>query len=448
MIMKDRKSGDSKKLVLIAFILISIMAGSYAWLNISVIGKTENVIRAGYLDLILDDEISNGILLKNTIPMVDEKGLQTTAYTFELRNRGTIASDYSIYLSDLPLDVAETKMPDEFVKYSLTKNGVEVATDLLSSIRKDSDRLLDSGTISKNHTNTYTLKVWMDKDADNSAMGSTFYGKIRVSASQTKSGSTSTPKKENIVGAYTYNQVAESTNYCITGEESTCVATDCYNNKASNSCPAGTIVKVKVNDITTKYFYVLHDDGETMTLQQRENTIYNTKWYEVQNDNSKGPLTILPKLEEETKNWTNVETQTYTMGTTAFNGTNAFTGCNFDSNGTLICNVNPYTLDTRSAKARMITAQEAIALGCTGSSRSCPIWMYNYLKQSSQYGGTVDDTHTENGATNNNGYFTMQVSPHVSSRATAYMIDQGGYLTDASISLIHFGARAVIVVAK
>lgn len=429
--MKDKKSRDNKKLFLLAFILVSIMVGSYAWLRISVTGKTENVIRAGYLDLILDDEISDGILLKNTIPMVDEKGLQTKAYTFELRNRGTVASDYSIYLSDLPLDVAEVKMPDQFVKYSLTKNGKEVATDLLSTIRKDSDRLLDSGTISKRQTNRYTLKVWMDKDADNSAMGSIFYGKIRVSASQTKGSGTSTPKEESIVGAYLYNQVAESSNYCITGEESTCVATDCYKSKTSNSCPAGTIVNVMVNDVTTKYFYVLHDDGDTMTLQQRENTINNTKWYENPNDNTKGPLTILSKLEEATNDWSNVNTQTYTMGTTSFSGTNAFTGCKFGDNGIPVCTKNSYTLEQRSRKARMITVQEALALGCTGSSGSCPLWMHN-------------------GTTFHDGYFTMQAYDYVSSsdRMRAFLVDNGGYLTDTIVSTTNFGARAVIVVTK
>ena len=39
--MKDKKSGNNKKVFLLAFILVSIMVGSYAWLRISVTGKTE-----------------------------------------------------------------------------------------------------------------------------------------------------------------------------------------------------------------------------------------------------------------------------------------------------------------------------------------------------------------------------------------------------------------------
>lgn len=414
------------------------MVGSYAWLRISVVGKTENVIRAGYLDLVLDDEISNGILLRNTVPMVDEKGLQTTAYTFVLKNRGTIASSYSIYLSDLPLEETDERMPDQSVKYSLTKNGQEVATDLLSSIRKDSDRLLDSGTIFEKQTNTYTLRVWMDKDADNSVMGTIFYGKIRVSASQMKSGETSTPKKENILGAYTYNQVAGSSNYCITGEEATCEATTCYTNKNVGSCLPGTIIKYAVNDKNSYYFYVIHDDGETMTLQQRENTVYNTAWND-ENNNMLGPSKILQKLEDVTSNWSNVTTQTYTMGTTMFGATESQTGC---ASPSVCLEVTRYTLADKNAKARMITVQEAQLLGCTETAQSCPVWMYNYLQESP----FNQDTYTENGAISNAGYWTMQADTKGINRT--WRIIQTGKAISYNANDISCGARAVIVIAK
>lgn len=40
------------------------------------------------------------------------------------------------------------------------------------------------------------------------------------------------------------------------------------------------------------------------------------------------------------------------------------------------------------AKARMITLQEVVSLGCTTVNKSCPIWMYNYLKNAIVNGGT------------------------------------------------------------
>ena len=82
--------------------------------------------------------------------------------------------------------------------------------------------------------------------------------------------------------------------------------------------------------------------------------------------------------------WSNVNVQTYTMGTTVFRD-NAYTGCSSSSS----CTTNTYTLASRTAKARMITVQEAKALGCSEATKSCPIWMYNYLYKSSSNGGTA-----------------------------------------------------------
>ena len=102
----------------------------------------------------------------------------------------------------------------------------------------------------------------------------------------------------------------------------------------------GTIIKYAVNNQKTKYFHVLHDDGETITMQQRENTIYNTIWNS-DNDNKRGPLIALEKLEEATNYWDNVINQDYNMGTTKF-GTadNGFSGCKEHN----VCNYNHYTI--------------------------------------------------------------------------------------------------------
>jgi len=153
----------------------------------------------------------------------------------------------------------------------------------------------------------------------------------------------------------------------------------------------GTIIKYKVNETEEKYFFVMFDNGDTLTLQQRENTVYDIAWHAGGNDNSKGPTTILSALQEETKDWSNVLMQVYTLGTTIFKD-NAFTDCSYDNTNKLFnCTANKYTLPERTAKARMITAQEISALGCTINFRACPVWMYNYLSNSVNYGGTVNE---------------------------------------------------------
>ena len=274
--------------------------------------------------------------------------------------------------------------------------------------------------------------------------------------------------KKNIK-AYTYSETRS--NKCINGEEKTCVENTCYKSKTANSCIQGTIIKYYVNDTEQKVFYVLHDDGATITMQQRENTVRNIAWYQDANDNTKGPLTILPYLEAATATWTNVELQEYTAGYTNFYE-NAYTGCTYStSNYKITCSVNTYngdsanlTLSKRKVRARMITAQEASSTGCLvykdgstnstimGSSidaynqGSCPDWMHNYLHESTKFGGSYEDnTVNENGVYN---YDYWTISANSSNSTIVWYIDRAGYIHYYDTSGPGFGARAVVVISK
>ena len=251
------------------------------------------------------------------------------------------------------------------------------------------------------------------------------------------SNSNNDKSNKNIVSAYTYNSTT-----CVTGEESTCVKTECYKNNTANSCKAGDIIDYKVNDTITVRFHVMFDNGTTMTMQSQKNTISSTPWYE--GNEFVGPLTILPKLENTTSTWTNVNNQTYTMGTTVFK-TNAYTGCT----GLNKCVNNPYTMEERTAKARMITYQEALSLGCKHvESHSCPNWMNNFLYNSTYHGGTDNDNSSDpSTGSYNYGYWTMSICDSCS-RPVGYRIDYYGYIGQLSAYLTGYGARAVVVINK
>ena len=244
----------------------------------------------------------------------------------------------------------------------------------------------------------------------------------------------------NIVVAYTYNQTNGASNYCVTGNESTCKETKCYELDADNSCAAGTIVDYKVNDTDTVRFHVMYDNGTTLTMQSQKNTVYNVAWYE-ESSNASGPLTILPVLESKTSNWTNVNTQTYTMGITVFK-TNNFTGCSSYSS----CTENIYTLAKRTANARMITLQETTNLGCANSVKTCPIWMYNYLSDSISYGGTINDTTTENESSVNDGYWTMSATIETANKS--WFVRYRGGVTTQFVTKNSLSARAVVEINK
>lgn len=249
----------------------------------------------------------------------------------------------------------------------------------------------------------------------------------------------------NIVAAYKYDQTPGSNDYCVIGEEPTCKQISLTN---ENKYTSGTIVKYKVNSNTTKYFNILHDDGDTLTLQQRENTIENVKWNSdgrclddygnpnVYSNNCSGPLEALAALESATSNWTNVNNQSYTTGSTIINGQVTNVSC-FIS--TYECDSNLFSLTKTNVKARLIFLQEAVALKCKDY-ENCPVFMNNCS-------GHGSNSKCGNKEFSNSGYWTMNGSNNKYSDSVFAILtnnDIGYYDSNSNV----FGARAVIVIDK
>lgn len=96
----------------------------------------------------------------------------------------------------------------------------------------------------------------------------------------------------------------------------------------------------------------MYDNGSTLTMISQKRIIHDTLWNE-EGDVTKGSVTVLTQLEKATSGWSNVENQTYTMGSTNFNGTGQYTG-----RGKEDCTSNTYTLPERTAKARLLLIQK------------------------------------------------------------------------------------------
>lgn len=157
----------------------------------------------------------------------------------------------------------------------------------------------------------------------------------------------------------------------------------------------------------------------------------------MEGNNKTGPLAILPVLEEATSTWTNVLNQTYELGTTVFKD-NAYTRCDYDdTNKNFSCTMNKYTLSERTAKTRMMTVQEAHALGCTTDEQSCPLWMYNYLYESIKNGGTVNGL--------DHGYWSSSTTL---TNTSVWYVKFNGHIGYYNTSTTDMGARAVIVISK
>lgn len=424
------------KLTIISIFVVTIVMISSAYAIFSSVQKSKdyNTLTVGVLKVDFNkngDDLGNVIKLNGAYPVSDSEGLKTSPYSFTITNSGTLNAKYRIKIIDDNDMIDSDDCSDKLLDKKYIKVSVNDEKPFLLNTTETNNYIISDGDINVSESKTFNIKIWIDENATNDVLGKHYHGKIVV---ETQNMNTNKGIKE----AYSYDKSG-----CVTGEEETCVKTTCYESSNKGACQAGTIIKYAVNNSEEKYFYVLHDDGKTMTLQQRENTVYNTAWYIDSEDNSKGPLSILPVLEEATKSWNNVNSQTYTMGTTNFNNTNTYTGCMVSAENKVTCNANTYTLTERISKARMITIQEANDVGCTTLEKSCPIWMYNYLQSATSYNGTMDDQ-TGN---ENIGYWTL--SAFSSGNNSVWTINNKGSIqNDASTSSKIFGARAVININK
>ena len=188
---KDKRKKILKISGLIGLFLL-VFGLSYALFTVTLNGTKKVKVKTGKLELQLLDSNNNPIYitdqnnttsyeinLDNQVPVDDETGLSTQAFEFKLKNTGNLKASYTIYLDDVALEEGESRLADEYVRYSLTKNGSEENPQGLSS------RELDKGTIdTDNTTNTYTLKIWIAEDADNAAMDKVFSTTLRVEGTQ------------------------------------------------------------------------------------------------------------------------------------------------------------------------------------------------------------------------------------------------------------------------
>ena len=184
--MKDfrRMFKDNKIIIpVLSLILILVLGITYAWLHQILNGEKRQVIKAGTLNLVLDDELSQGINLDRAIPMSDRQGLATQAYTFEVRNEGTIDAEYVLYLEDEDIDDGEIRLDDSKIRYSLTKNGSNDEAKDLTELRNR--KLTDILLIHPGATDTYTLKLWIRSQATVEEADKIFKARIKLKGTQT-----------------------------------------------------------------------------------------------------------------------------------------------------------------------------------------------------------------------------------------------------------------------
>ncbi len=170
-------------LILVVLITLGV---SYALLQKNIVGDSNKVIyQIGDLEVKLDETGSKDIGITGAIPTEDSDGLKNEPYSFLLVNKAVTDLKYTIYLED-DTD-AKNKcgsdcelIPYSFIRYNLSNDSNSLKTGNLSS----SSTELYMGTIESKSIDKFDLRVWLSINADNSAMGKYYFGKLKVVLSQ------------------------------------------------------------------------------------------------------------------------------------------------------------------------------------------------------------------------------------------------------------------------
>ena len=135
---------------------------SYSMWNMRVSQDTNNVISTtDCFDITLANQ-SNAIKLDNAYPITDTKGKTLTPFTFSIKNVCDTAVAYTVSLESLE----GTTLASDYLKVMVNNNeplllnGLST-TDVVNTTSIES-RVLDTGTLFKNNTKDYSIRLWID----------------------------------------------------------------------------------------------------------------------------------------------------------------------------------------------------------------------------------------------------------------------------------------------
>ncbi len=168
-------------IILISFSILSLIGVSYALFTKTVKGEKSVTITSGTLKI--DFKEGSTIQLEDARPTEDAEGLEMEPYTFTIENSGDVKAYYNISIKE---DESNT-LNNNYVRYSLTSDkgydsGVRVMGGEGSSefIIKSEDKIEVGDSIQ------YSLRLWLDKDVDNSVQGQSYKAKVIVNGYSNK----------------------------------------------------------------------------------------------------------------------------------------------------------------------------------------------------------------------------------------------------------------------
>ena len=253
---------NKKKYIIISVIIISIsiialLGTTYALLTMTIEGDKKITLTAGILQV--DFEEGDNINLDNIAPMTDKQGLKTTPYTFTITNTGNINAYYHVSLEE---DSANT-LTNNYLKMRLTNDqGYDSGVVKVNSYGTGTFDVMNEQVLEPSNNTTYTLWMWLDENADNSAQGKIYQSKIVVTSYDRKQNSPNAPELDDGMIAVTYNgsnwvKADSSTNYWYnydSGQWANAVTVNSDTRDSYLSSPVGT--EISMDDIETMWVWI------------------------------------------------------------------------------------------------------------------------------------------------------------------------------------------------
>lgn len=190
-IVKEEKKRTLFLLLLYSLVLLMlIISGAFTISTIYNQSKIPNHnVEVGKLSLELVEQADTTIRLYNATPMSDEKAMMLKPFKFKLNNNGTYSLNYTLKLIDVPYNElkyieeikGKNRINNSKVKFSLinTTNNKIVKQGFVSDLK---DETIISGKIKASKINSYSLRLWIDKNAGNEAQNKFYAGRIVLKA--------------------------------------------------------------------------------------------------------------------------------------------------------------------------------------------------------------------------------------------------------------------------
>ena len=145
-----------------------------------------NVIKVGTLNIDFGEDSSNTINLSDKYPMSDEEGLKLTPYVFSIKNTGSLAADYEVYIQDDTDMISQdncsnNQLNKDYIRYKLDTGSPTNLSSVAGSNYK-----IASGSLEAGQSVTYTLYVWIREGVGNDVLGKHYHGKIVVNGVNTQ----------------------------------------------------------------------------------------------------------------------------------------------------------------------------------------------------------------------------------------------------------------------